>query len=64
MIPQDTDDEDKFIVEGIASWGAFYNRGCAFTYDYHYGCYDDDGDIELSYMKHSTTKKVNCFVKR
>ena len=30
---------DKFIVEGIASWGAFYERGCAFTYDD-----DDDGD--------------------
>ena len=39
MLFQDTDDEDKFIVEGIASWGAFYERGCAFTYDD-----DDDGD--------------------
>ena len=35
---QDKEDEDKFIVEGIASWGAFYDMGCAFTYEYDDGC--------------------------
>ena len=45
-VNQEKDDEDKFIVEGIASWGAFYNRRCAFTYDYD----DDDGyDDDDSY---------------
>ena len=24
-------DKKSWVIEGIASWGAFYNRGCAFT---------------------------------
>jgi len=24
-------EEEEYVIEGIASWGAFYNRSCAFT---------------------------------
>ena len=33
---QDPKDPTVHVIEGIASWGAFYNRGCAFTYYHHH----------------------------